>query len=455
MDTKIVIDSPIYNQSGDDIRVRISNQTLDGASSEIKIKFSEFEEFASNSQKSAIDFFFISSFVYGIDRFVERHPYSTDGWTRSLCIIIPVYEVKVWNNLKNNLEEILSFLTGDYWDISFVQNNFQIQHKELSNVYIDQKYKQVNLFSGGLDSLIGTIDFLADESNRDENVLLVSHSDSVMKNKGEQDKVYESFSPEYKKRAKRVALVEVALHNKTFNELEKTFRSRSFLFLGIAVLVADLNKLPIIVPENGSVSLNYPLSASRRGACSTRTTHPTFIDMVSKLLKELKLTNVINNPFEFNTKGDMVNNCGNLELLKSIVQYSNSCGKKGHVVNRSERHSTHCGVCMPCIYRKASLLNIEDKTTYGDTINKLMTGRRNQNPFLFSKQGQDINAMLDFLGRDISREDIKKELIINGINDLTKLERYIDLVVKTRNELKTLVDKTCTIVERRNKAGLL
>lgn len=454
MESTLIISSPIYNKKGDEITVKITNHNLD-ANSEIKIKFSEFFGFASVSSKAAIDFFFISSFVYGIDRFVERHQYSTDGWSRLLNVSMPVYEVEKWTLLKPDLEEVLSFLTGDYWNMSFVCNNFELHNKKLSDEYVNKKYKQVNLFSGGLDSLIGAIDFLADESNIDENVLLVSHSDSAMKNRHEQDEVYETFPNEYKKRAKRVSLVEVALNSTTLPDREKTFRSRSLLFLGIAVLIADINKLPIIVPENGSVSLNYPLSASRRGSCSTRTTHPTFIAMVSFLLNKLLLVSNIVNPYEFMTKGEMVKQCGNFELVKSMVQISNSCGKKGHVVNRGNRNSSHCGVCMPCIYRQASLLNIEDKTTYGDPINKLMTGRSNQNPFLLSKQGQDINAMLDFLGKDISRDEIKKELIINGIKDFTKIEKYIDLVIRTRNELRAFVEKTCTLNERRKKAGLL
>lgn len=453
METKIIIDSPICNQRGDEISATIINQSIN-ASSIIKIKFPEFPEFLSVSNKSAVDFFFISSFVYGIDRFVERHLYSTDGWSRVFSVIMPVYEVEKWTILKHDLGEILSFLTGDYWDISFVKNNFETKIEDLSDIYTSINYKQVNLFSGGLDSLIGAIDFLANESNVDENILLVSHSDSVMKNKHEQNDVYNSLPAEYRKRARRISVAEIALHTTTLKEREKTFRSRSLLFLGIAVLVADINKLPIVIPENGSVSLNYPLSASRRGACSTRTTHPTFILMVSKLLEKLSLTHKIDNPYEFMTKGEMVDKCGNRELLKSIVEFSNSCGKKGHVVNRTNKKSTHCGVCMPCTYRKASLLNIEDKTTYGDDINKPYSGRIKKTPFLFSDQGQDINAMLDFLGRDISRGEVKNELIINGVRDYFKIEKYIDLVLRTRSELKTLVDRTCSDDNRRKKAGL-
>jgi hypothetical protein len=454
METKIRIESPVFNCGYGEITAMIINQSID-ASAKVRIRFAEFFQFASNSDKSAIDFFFISSFVYGVDRFVERHPFSTDGWSRLLNVTLPVYEVEKWNENKNDLEEVLSFLTGDYWELSFIENCFEIKSEPLSDEYVTTKFKQVNLFSGGLDSLIGAIDFLSDMQNKDENVLLVSHSDSAMKNKGEQNAVYDSFPIEYKKRAKRVALVEVVLCESTLNKREKTFRSRSLLFLGIAVLVADLNKLPIVVPENGSVSLNYPLSASRRGACSTRTTHPTFLLMVSKLLGKLSLTSKIENPYEYKTKGEMVRDCGNHGFLESIVHLSNSCGKKGHVINRTFRESTtHCGVCMPCTYRKASLINIVDKTKYGDDLNKEKSGWRRKRPFLLSDQGQDINAMLDFLGRDINREEIKKELILNGIRDLFKIEKYIDLVEKTRDELKVLVDKTCTVNERRKKAGL-
>ena len=452
MNTDIKIGIPFFkNQKQEELFVKIENyDTL----SELKIKFAEFHEFAGVSSKVAVDFFFISSFVYGVDRFIKRKIYSTDGWSRELNIVFPVYKVELWNKTKTDLEKLLSFLTGDYWNVSFSKNSFEIPEKVISDEYKNIQYKQVNLFSGGLDSLIGAIDFLADENNKEENILLVSHSDSQMKSKKEQNALYQNFPDNYKKRAKRVSLIEVSLRSTSLKSREKTFRSRSLLFLGIAVLIADYKKLPIIVPENGSVSLNYPLNSSRRGACSTRTTHPTFINMVISLLSKLSLVNNITNPYEFKTKGDMVRECRNLELLQKIVAISNSCGKRGHTINRSNKSSSHCGVCMPCTYRKASLIKLNDTTTYGDDINKRMTGRKRQTPFLLSKQGQDINAMLDFLGQKLTTEKIRQELRINGVNNIKKLDRYIDLVIRTRNELKSLVEKTCKISERKKKAGL-
>ena len=290
--------------------------------------------------------------------------------------------------------------------------------------------------------------------NTNDKLILVSHNDSQMRSNKEQSDVYEELEKEYPNMIERVLPFGVTLSETSYPEREKTFRSRSLLFLGIAVLIADFKKLPIIIPENGSVSLNYPLSASRRGACSTRTTHPTFIEMVNLLLNKLELTSQISNPYEFNTKGEMVDRCQNKAFLKRIISKSNSCGKKGHVVNRTFVNSTHCGVCMPCTYRKASLINLHDNTSYGDDLNKEYSGKKQTTPFLLSKQGQDINAMLDFLGKTLSKEDIKQELLVGGIKDFSKLDRYIDLVVRTRNELRNLVDKTCYLKERKLKAGI-
>lgn len=453
MEVEVLVESfNFLDKKKEKIGIKIKNLVTDEEAL-IKIRFPEFCEIASISSPTSIDFFFLSSIVYCVDRFINRISYSEDGWTRKIKVAFPVFGKEIWSKSKNELESTLSFLTGDYWNIDFKDSLIEIPTKIISDNYTNKDYDQVNLFSGGLDSLIGAIDFLGNPKNKKKNLLLVSHFDSQMKGPNiDQGNLINKFPQEYINRIKRVSLVEVTLTKG--NNLEKTFRSRSILFLGIAVLASDHKSLPIIVPENGSVSLNYPLSSSRRGSCSTRTTHPKFISLLRKMLGKVNLNNNISNPYEFNTKGEMVMNCVNKSLLNRIVEISNSCGKRGHVVNWSDKESTHCGVCMPCTYRKASLLSIKDKTTYGNDINKKFTGRNNDRPFLLSGQGKDLNAMLSFLGYTFSRNDIMKELIIGGIENDDKIERYVDLVINTRKELKQLVDKTCSISERRKQAGL-
>ena len=41
-------------------------------------------------------------------------------------------------------------------------------------------------------------------------------------------------------------------------------------------------KIDILVPENGVISINVPLTVRRVGTLSTRTTHPYFIQEIQK-----------------------------------------------------------------------------------------------------------------------------------------------------------------------------
>lgn len=120
------------------------------------------------------------------------------------------------------------------------------------------------------------------KSNPQQKILLVSHYDSHMSAGPEQKNLVEKLLQKYP--GCFHALPSVGVSPAFKGRSEKTFRSRSLLFLGIAVLTGNPQQLPVIVPENGTVSLNFPLSASRRSACSTRTTHPAFIDGVNELL---------------------------------------------------------------------------------------------------------------------------------------------------------------------------
>lgn len=432
MATIIKVENPVLDANGK-LKARINSaiSPFSNINGEVRLNLWDLIPFVCKSEKKVVDFLLISSYVYAIDRFINRHENSVDGWSRELEVTLPVYEVDLWSGSSGYLEDCLSFLTGDYWKVNFTQLILEIPKAKIESDY-DLKFSQVNLFSGGLDSLIGAIDFLETGSN----LLLVSHYDPQMLGpKNDQQKLYDVLLKEYPNRVVKVPSVEIYLKAPDVNT-EKTFRSRSLLFLGISVLVAQFQNCSIAVPENGTVSLNYPLSSSRRSACSTRTTHPSFIIKIRNLLDYVGITNNIFNPYEDKTKGEMVRNSSNYDLLKSIVKESNSCGKRGHVANWTESvGKTHCGICMPCIYRQASLFEIIDKTPYGNTINKVTYGKNNK-PFFESKQSQDLAACLSFLKKDISSSQIKNELLINGVNNLSKINDYVALVERSRLELR-------------------
>ena len=450
MSLKIIVDNPTIVKKSK-IGANIKCDSIN-AISEISIDFKSLHPFANSVNKKTLDLFFLASFVYGIDRFIERHSYSIDGWTREFDVVLPVYELNDWNLVKEDFEKLLSFLTGDIWEINFVKNNLIIPTFEKLDRY-EELFTQVNLFSGGLDSLIGALDFLSD--NPKEKLLLVSHIDGHISARIEQEALKKLLSDNFSNQFDFIPSVNVSL-SKTNIEKEKTFRSRSLLFVSIAVILADYKKIPVCIPENGTVSLNFPLSSSRRSACSTRTTHPTFIYAVQNLLNKIGLNINLKNPYDLNTKGEMVTNCKNLDLLTSIINQSNSCGKGGHTVNWIYKGNgeSHCGVCMPCIYRQASLQNIIDATKYGNTINKEYTGRTRRTPFLKSKQGQDFNACLEFLNETFSDIEIRNELLINGVKNLEKLEDYVDLVKRSRKELSSWINKTGSPYIK-TKAGII
>ncbi len=445
---KIKVNSPIYDSSSGFTTIKLTTEI--GAYAYLRIDFSKLLPFANSVSSEVLDFFILSTCAYGIDRFVERKTNSIDGWSRELDIDLPVTNVIKWETAKNELESLLSFLTGDYWKINFHKTQFTYPTKLLSDDF-NMNFSQVNLFSGGLDSLIGAIDFL--QSNKNEKIIFTSHYDREMPGpKGDQKDLLKELENVYKDQFTYIPSVEITLSYSTIKK-ETTFRSRSIIFIGMALLVAQAKKIPIIVPENGTVSLNYPLSPSRRTACSTRTTHPTYMSKIRTLWSKIGINTQISNPYEFCTKGEMVSCCANFKLLEKLIRLSNSCGKRGHRVNWESPSATHCGVCMPCTYRRASLLSVNDTTTYGNSINKKWAGRK-MTPFLLSSQGQDIAACLEFLRKPITAREIKSELIVGGVTDLSKIDKYVNVVLRTQDELRNLINNIGNR-EVKNKAGII
>jgi len=94
--------------------------------------------------------------------------------------------------------------------------------------------------------------------------------------------------------------------------------------------------------------------------------------------------------------------------------------------------ASHCGRCMPCMYRRASLLEYEDLTAYGIEPLTLYHNRK-------GKLSNDFFAMLNFLRKDLNKKDITEELKIIGFGNFPNLEQYVELVVRTREELKALL----------------
>lgn len=413
-----------------DIRLNIGlsiKKDTEEISSSVEIQLYPIAYFHGRIPDEAFSLMLLSAIVYSIDRSVNRHKYSIDGWTREFDVDIKLPASAKFQQCKNDIDIMLSFLTGDYWNCNFVGNVLVEYPKFKPNTYYDN-ITQVNLFSGGLDSLIGAIDYVANNPNG--KLYLSSHYDSYMTGpKTDQSRVRKELLKIY---GKSIVYREGVCITPGLSK-ETSCRSRSFVFIALANIIATYAKCDVVIPENGSVSLNFPLSRSRRAACSTRTTHPIFLSQFQTLLVKLELSAKVYNPYEFYTKGEMVMNCANKDFLIKTLPLSNSCGKRNmHQHMYDDSHATHCAHCMPCMYRKAATTEIKDLTRYGNKIQTIFLKKSNV-------VSDDFYAMLDFLKKNLSRDEIKRELYIAGMAGFCDLDSYIDLVIRTRAELSDML----------------
>jgi len=405
----------------------------------LNIDYRNLYEFTKLQSGTAFDLFVIASIVYGIDILLPRENIGFDGWSREIEVDFPVGNPDCFLAAKHELEETLKFLTGDLWHVSFERRTVNRMYKsgERQRVYKDSyrdKHKVVNLFSGGMDSLIGAINQLVSSS---EPVCLVSHTDSMFKGaKTDQEEILRELQKKYRHYHYLPTRVDMCKHdiNGDSYEKETTLRSRSFLFLSMAVLVADSidTTMPVHIPENGTISLNYPLTPSRRSSCSTRTTHPHFLELMERFLHSVALNHKIINAYQLCTKGEMVENCKDIDLLKATYPHSCSCGKRGTRKDiRDDAHAAHCGVCMPCIYRRAALHKIGVSETVGTDI--FNSQKRNMMDI------PDMPALVSFIRRNIGEKEIGRGLLENGHLQLDLLEKYADVVKRTRDEIRQWV----------------
>jgi 7-cyano-7-deazaguanine synthase in queuosine biosynthesis len=289
--------------------------------------------------------------VVSADLAVHRDQ-SPDGWTREFKLQVAVCDPAFWNAHSRMLARTLEFLTTDRWIVDFVAGGWV---PDPIREPILPEENCLLLLSGGLDSLVGAID-LASSGSRPFAVSQIVRGDA-----GKQ-----------KQFAERVGggIRHIQLnHNARVPDPEKppTQRARSLTFLAYGVLIATAlkryqegDRISLYVCENGFISINPPLTDSRIGSLSTRTTHPAFLQSLQQLLEAAQLNVEIKNPYQHMTKGEMLVQCADQSLLRAEAASSTSCGRFQRFGYR------HCGRCVPCQVRRAAFVawGIPDATEY-------------------------------------------------------------------------------------------
>ena len=199
-----------------------------------------------------------------------------------------------------------------------------------------------------MDSSIGAIDLL----EQGHSPVLVSHS--YKGDKSRQQAIIQQLNQNgyINQFSQFNAIAQPHLNNGRATEI--TMRTRSLNFLAFAIVSAYAlqefvqEEIDVFVPENGVISINAPLTVRRVGTLSTRTTHPYFIQEIQRLFTAVNIPFTLRNPYQFKTKGQMIAECENLPLLQQIIPDTVSC-------SHWKRKNQQCGICVPCLIRRASL----------------------------------------------------------------------------------------------------
>ena len=326
------------------------------------------------------DLLVLGAAIFAADLAIKRG--QQHHFIRSIELTVPVVNLPSFLNVSEDIVYALNVLSSDAWKINFVQ---RVGQPEGTKDWGVKQTGKVLLFSGGLDSFAAAVT-LADDN---EQIQLVSHVTANHVISGTQNNLTDYLNQAYPNKFSRTAFRVTGIGKPTKGfpfpqdkEREETQRTRSFMFLCLAGLVARRQgyRDVVMIAENGQMAIHLPLSAGRISAFSTHTAHPEFVSLMSDILSRLLNYKInIDNPFLYMTKAEVV------KLLipkhQVILEQTVSCWKASRV-----SHYHHCGICVPCLIRRIALeinnvvLSEYEKDLFQINISKLNSdddGKRN------------------------------------------------------------------------------
>ncbi len=330
---------------------------LEGRSRNITLRLEDISNrLVRNIPNILIDLVEIATYVYCADQATGRGGECQIGvgsaWRREFRFVIPVRNPDHWSQepIADLLREALGFLSDDEYILEFeratnpalFESYLELGGEDSTTFRADE----VLLFSGGLDSLAGSVEELSDGHKK---VALVSHRSSP-KIFEHQKRIVEKLKLRF---PGRVMHFPVQITKYGMKSLEHTQRSRSFLYATVAFIVAHLlGNTRIRFFENGVVSINLPIADQVVGSRATRTTHPLVLAQFCAFFSPVTGTSIeVENPYIWKTKADVVRTVverGCWDLIRDSV----SCTR----TRDATKLHTHCGCCSQCIDRRFGVL---------------------------------------------------------------------------------------------------
>ncbi len=337
---------------------------------------------STNISDRHLDLLEIASYIYSADTSTQRGSQWMDDvyepWKRDFSFNIAVQDLDFWNrtDVKRLLKNILSFLSDDKYEIAFEKiNDKRRRSQQYFNFSADEAWPyagidRVIMFSGGLDSLGGVVDYAKDGKR----ALLVSHRPVAILSKRQRD----LFNAVYDEYGRQFMHIPVWINKDKSYGREHTQRTRSFLYAVLgAVIGMSINITKLSFYENGIISLNLPIADEVLRSRASRTTHPITINLLSEFLSlvyERKFT--IDNPFLFKTKKEIVEIIVKSEKGR-LIGLTCSCAHTGIFSSKTQ---WHCGGCSQCIDRRVAVIaaNAIEHEDINDYISEVFTGPRKE-----------------------------------------------------------------------------
>lgn len=287
-----------------------------------------------------MDWLEIHSALFAADRAAPRDP-GLD-WNRSIELHVPVRDPGYWTAFTAAFEDIFASLTYDRLALHFhAGTGFAEAPRQRQQPFAASDC--VALLSGGMDSFVGALELL--DAGAKPLFLAASGSGATNGAQGEVFRVIEGVD------STRELLKLIAKRaNANFPGDEHSQRSRSFLFVSSAALVATATGFEdVYVNENGIMAVHVPLTAARSGSFSTRTATPRVLAQMGRLAADALGSPVaVVNRLLAMTKGDVAKRASELGHADAVRQ-TISCWSISHT-------RTHCGHCAPCVLRRVACL---------------------------------------------------------------------------------------------------
>jgi hypothetical protein len=286
-----------------------------------------------------LDWIETAGHIFAIDMACQRGEGDL-AWARDITAHVPVREPEYWQQLAPALQEIFGDFTSDRLQLRF-ERDMTPNATPRQRTQPFPTHDCVALISGGVDSFVGGAGLIADGRTP----IAVSHTaaGATTRSQGVVEEILAGRSPSFE----RMGLT-ASKYGHGFPEPEKSQRSRSFLFLAAAALVACVGESgEVFINENGQMAVHIPMTAARIGSLSTRTAAPAVLERVEALARTvLGCDLTIKNSLLARTKPEVVQYGLELGLADPLVD-TVSCWSIG-------RTSRHCGICAPCLIRRIS-----------------------------------------------------------------------------------------------------